>query len=405
MSIISDQETMKIQKQFLYIILLLHIPILLFAQTSGERKQKLELQFDDSKIDINVLDSLSDHADPFDIFLFLNKVEFSVKDTYYKSISQYLQEIGDIDVLLFFNGVIDRNQHCLIDMRTLTKVKYIEEGRSLAVLWLEDNSEDIYQTEVKIIKSETGIIEDGTIIAGIFSDLFQANTGFGLASSEKSRRYYIESEYLQTPVPSELFVKIKQISKTRNSDSLFKHGDFDNIISINSDEVYFYKVHEMRIRNYSQDIFGLALGASIISIKPSLITADENDLIKVQKNNKSELKGSAHLLGYIQFPRSKAWEPGYIFWESSFYNQFYKRFSLQAGLSISDRPLDNLFVGIGFSVLKHIDIIFGAAFVNDLKEAETDLSIKSFEDLDKLLPKRYTSNFFIDLSFRASAFK
>lgn len=400
---------MKHVLKLVFLIILSNIPFLLFSQTTGERKKREEIKFV-ADFDKEFLDSLANNARAYDVFYFLNSIEFSSKNKDYSSLTDYFQQIGEIDVILFFNGAYNRNNHCFIDMRSLEEVSYLEEGRSLGIIWIEDNPEDVYQTDVQVFKHETGVIKDANIIAGIFSDIYQTRNGstsrgFGLTPSQNMKKFYIEGEFLETPIPSEIFVKIKQIAKTKNTDSLFKFGNFDDIISITSDEVYFYKLHEIRIRNYKQNSIGLSIGASLISLKPSLIKIDNNDLISVEKNNKAELKGKAHLLCYLQYPRSKIWDPGVEFWKSSFYDQFYKRFSIQAGIGISDRPLDNLFLGIGFSIFKHIDIILGSAFINDLKETNTDLSIDSFDDLDLLLPKKYTSNFFIGISFRASAFE
>jgi len=320
-------------------------------------------------------------------------------------------DMPNADLILFFNGIENRNSYLVYDTRINEFLSGSSvEAESMIAIWIDDSQEDIYQFSIQVVKKKSALSSDMDFMSGLLNKL--------LGVSERGRgetNYFLNAEYIEDigPAPSDIKITIKQISQQRLSGERGEDGmaevftgDFDNIIAIDQNTIFYYTQTEVKLRNSDITNFGLSIGASYTNVNEKVITPDiaASNLFTVSKDVTSAWKGKAMVLLYVQPDRNSDWQPTAAFWTDEFYYNFFSRFSFNVGMSISERPFDQLFAGVGFSITGAIDIIGGLALINTptANSTFTFSQVQSFDDIKKTLPGKYEPNFFIGVGVRIS---
>lgn len=317
------------------------------------------------------------------------------------------------DAILFFNGARNLNRACLVDVARHRSIDYIVEGRTLAVVWLDDAPQDRYQIKVRVQRRKNSFVQDLVTIGGAAGKLVNPPSGaFGFTEGELPEEfpeYTLTAEYLYTPAPSEIAVTIKQLSHAADTDSLFARGDFDDIVAAGPEGVLFYTRTDVAIRNLDRQHVGLSVGASLVSVNERVISVDpeRGEWMSVRGGVEDEWRGKAMLLVYFQLGRTSGWRPAPEFWQRAFFAEFSRRFSVQLGVEISQRPLDRLLAGLGFSATQSIDLVGGLALRNvpDKDRTVPLHDMRSSGGWEDLVPRSYEPRWFFGLAVRASALR
>lgn len=326
-------------------------------------------------------------------------------------IKPLVEDMPNADLILFFNGIENLNSYLVYDTRINEFLSGSSvEAESMIAIWIDDSQEDIYQFSIQVVKKKSALSSDMDFMSGLLNKL--------LGVGERGRgevNYYLNAEYIEDigPAPSDIKITIKQISQQRLSGERGEDGtaevftgDFDNIIAIDQNTIFYYTQTEVKLRNSDITNFGLSIGASYTNVNEKVITPDiaASNLFTVSKDVTSAWKGKAMVLFYVQPDRNSDWQPTAAFWTDEFYYNFFSRFSLNVGMSISERPFDQLFAGVGFSITGAIDLIGGLALINTptANSTFTFSQVQSFDDIKKTLPGKYEPNFFIGVGVRIS---
>ena len=297
------------------------------------------------------------------------------------------------DGYLFFNSAENTNSFILLD-RNFRETKYLLEANSILILRFDVTSKNIYQLDLTLKKEQSTFLQDIANISGLFGR-FKGTPESKVGSFQDNREIVMSLESFQNigPAPSEISLNVKKISVSDLDRDAQKSGNFDNIISISDNKIYYYTKTQINFNNAEKRFIGLSIGASFSS----------TTVIKVKKNIDTEWKAKAMLILNIYPGVESEWNPSPKFWEKEFYESFYKRFSIGFGLQIAERPFDKLFLGLGFGLTKAIDLIFGLSFNYEPQENSEILisQVQKFEDIVRLFPHRYELGSYFGLSVRA----
>ncbi len=251
------------------------------------------------------------------------------------------------DAYLFFDGTHQHQTYCLVDPKTSQEVSSLSQGSVICAITLDDNIADQYRIAVEYQQDTSKEWRIAERVTSLFSPL----TGVGRIIPLHSDAlpdipYYIASvDFYRAVSPCLLRAEVMPLPGT----------------------------------SLPRTYIGWGLGGGFtIQDKSNLLF--HGDTVNVLTSNSSELSGNG-ILGVSLFPgRDPFRNYTASFWKANFYREFFRRWSLQAGLAFtrSDQLLKHYIVGFGFRLFRSLDLTATTLFTSRPKE--NTISIISPQD-------------------------
>lgn len=306
------------------------------------------------------------------------------------------------DAILFFNGKDGKNETVLLNKEHEIVEKLVY-ANTIAIIWFDDVKDNNYQLDINVERQKSSLLQD----LKAFKDIFGVLKPTGKSRGEL-QEYYLAADLITGigPAPSTVKIDIKQLTHRKNDENISSAGNFDNIITITENTVYYFTKTSVEIKNVEIRYFALTIGVAYSSSNEKLIEPDVDkiNVLQVKNGVSKDWKGNAMIMISLLPGIESDFAPSGEFWTSNFYEKFWCRFSLNVGFQISERPFDKLFLGLGFRVTDYVDLLFGINFTNQPENNSSfSLSkVSSFSDLSKILPYHYENGTFFGLAIQAS---
>jgi hypothetical protein len=312
------------------------------------------------------------------------------------------------DAILFFNGINGKSEWQLYDS-TAQHISKLIYGQSIAIICVDNLPDVVYQVDINIEKLEPYLETEAKAIFSIALSLFSPVKKGAKGLNELDTNYFIKCDWAnKITTPSNINVSIKQVSSSRLiNGNIPNTGKMENIIAITDSKVYYYRKSDIIVKNVERRFIGFSIGVSYAQSNTALIAPDPalNDLniLKVSKGLGKQWKGNAIFMISLYPGIETDYTPNNNIWRiGDFICDFPKRFSLNFGFNINDRPFDFLYAGLGIRFNSISDLLLGINFNSSPKNGSSIslLKVSTLTDVSKLFPTKYESGMFFGLSIR-----
>jgi hypothetical protein len=289
-------------------------------------------------------------------------------------------------------------------------IPWMVECDTAIVLWLDDTENASHQ--IKCVQHadgfRNGALQDLSVlhgVAGKFAGTLASDPDSGSSWTISTQVCPIKE------IPSKLTFTFTHSSSGANDDGSGKTARPYGPAAAIDGEVDSGLPRELPTTDYVRQWFAFGLAGSWSSTNRRLVDVQPNDVTKlvVHREIAKTWKSNLMLIAILQQHHEIAWPEPFKFWTASGWDGFSRRFSLQTGVGLSNRPFDVFFAGGGFSINDGLDLVVGSAWTRTSaprNPVAVPLSaISQYADLDVRLGHRYEPQWFFGFTVRGHALK
>ena len=304
--------------------------------------------------------------------------------TILRAISRQDPDFGELNLeknaFVLFVGANEVNRHFLLHEENAIPSNYLYAIKSLSTIWLEDNPWETYEIDmsIEVLQSEF------EITFGQFKTIMEARKRGDEIQPEPTLFFYGMKKIsdISSPAKINLAMRRKLLQESDESTIVTEVEEINDVFKTS------YKIHERSLAHVS-----VGLGAGFV--KKSNFILDGTQL-KVSKSGDKELDQNLYAL--VNFHLGAR--------DIDRFNRYpflsFRKLMLQGGLSVSKNPLNRLYLGLGYRVLKDVqlDVLYYWRRVPDSSQSVSLDGPASLNDAKKSFEKVYQAgNFAIGLSF------
>ena len=273
---------------------------------------------------------------------FNNSVEDAISGKNWREILDIIAaqdpDFGVVDLsknaVVIFVGAGEINRHYLIFEERGAASSYLYDIDSFTAIWLEDNSREMYEIDmsIELLQSEF----EQTF--GQFRQIWEAKMRGDNISQEPTLYFYGMKRIDKISSPAKINLSMRRILMEKNE----REGGFDRIEEINDVFRASYVTHE---KSYLHVSVGLSAGFA----KKSNFVLDGNAL-KISQSGDRTL--DQHLYALVNYHLGAR--------DVDRFEQYpifsLQKFMMQAGIGISKHPLDRIYAGLGYRIMRDVQL-------------------------------------------------
>lgn len=255
------------------------------------------------------------------------------------ALDKVLRQITNVnrppDCYLLFDGAQQHQTYCLAEPKTNLEIKNIPQGTVLCALTLDDNVTEHYLLNVEYRKNGETEWHTAERITSLFTTGGRKTVPLVSEPLPNMPYYAMSADFFRVEPPCDVRVEVEPLPG------------------------------ESLPRKY----FGWGIGGGFI-IQDKANLRFNADTVSSLPYDGTEISGNG-MLNINLFPGRdafRAYSP--LFWKKDFYRDFFRRWSLQAGLAFtrSNQLLQHYAVGVGFRLLGFLDLSGTMLFTSRPKE-------------------------------------
>lgn len=240
------------------------------------------------------------------------------------------------DAVLFFDGTRQHQEYCIADPKTNLEITEIRQGAVLCTIVLDDNADERYRLDAQYRHTPNGEWHTAERVTSLFAAADRRRFIPLVFEPQPNIPYYVASvEFYRVESPCEIRIVVAALPGM----------------------------------SLPRKYFGIGVGGGFIVQEKANLQFRE-DTVAVFQSIASEFSGNG-LLGINLFPGRDPFRTySAAFWKSTFYRDFFSRWSLQAGLAFtrSNQLLEHYSLGVGLRLFGFLDIVGSMLFTSRPKE-------------------------------------
>lgn len=289
----------------------------------------------------------------------------------------------------------------LFDLRSGAILRHVGGQRRIVVFWLDDAPACEHSIAVKIDHKNfrRGFLEDLRALHGAVGKFAQPVRG-----DEESARWSLHAQVFDVAhLPSDVSVTFKRGPRPNPTGGALQETASGAAAGGASSWT-------VRFMDWDREWFGLGVTVGTQSVNRRIVDIDPSDAnyVIVRRNVLAGWEGGGFVTAYFHMLRDRGWNPSIALWRHENREEFLRRFTIQTGVALSNRPFDQVMLVGGLTLTSSFDLVGGGTWTRT--DAPSDpvrirlSAISGFGDLDAQLPRHYSPQWFCGVTVHGRSF-